>query len=383
MPAVVLGADINGLGVVRSLAREGVRVWLVDSDGADPAMRTRHARKILFRSLSGVAVIDELVALRQRFTEDPVLFLTREASVAAVSGDIGRIAGLYRISMPEADILRRLMDKAEFQELAQQLGLPIPRAVHLRAPADLADSDALEFPCVLKPVVKTPAYEQRQLKKAYKIANAAELRAIFGEIAGAAEMIAQEWIEGGDDRIYFCLQYRPRTGGNVSFVGRKLRSWPPGTGGTASCVPAPEYAEELVRLTDALFGAVGFFGIGSMEFKRDARSGKFLMIEPTVGRTDFQEEIATINGVNIPYAAYCCEIGRDMPRPRRIAPGAAWAVASIDSWSSELQPLRNRGFPKGLRRYDALWRLDDPLPWCYTMKSRIKSRFLATAHLLR
>jgi len=35
-PAVVLGAGVNGLGVTRSLARAGVPVWLLDTDGQRP-----------------------------------------------------------------------------------------------------------------------------------------------------------------------------------------------------------------------------------------------------------------------------------------------------------------------------------------------------------
>jgi D-aspartate ligase len=187
-------------------------------------------------------------------------------------------------------------------------------------------------------------------------------------------MIAQEWVEGGDDRIYFCLQYRTRVpGAVVSFTGRKLRSWPPATGGTASCVPAPDFADELVRLTDAFFTAVGYFGVGSMEFKRDARTGQFLMIEPTVGRTDFQEEIATLNGVNIPYAAYCGELGHGLRAAIGPAAAAAWAVTPIDRWSCERQATV-RSFPRGLRRYDALWRLDDPMPWCFATAKQIKAR---------
>ncbi len=44
--------------------------------------------------------------------------------------------------------------------------------------------------------------------------------------------------------------------------------------------------------------------MGSMEYKRDRRDGRFHMIEPTVARTDFQEEVATLNGMNIPLASY-------------------------------------------------------------------------------
>jgi hypothetical protein len=48
---------------------------------------------------------------------------------------------------------------------------------------------------------------------------------------------------------------------------------------------------------------------GGIEFKRDGHTGQFLMIEPTVGRIDGQEEVATLHGANIPLAAYLHEIG--------------------------------------------------------------------------
>ena len=75
-------------------------------------------------------------------------------------------------------------------------------------------------------------------------------------------------------------------------------------------------ADELTLLTNRFFSGVGFVGLCSMEFKRDARTNQFYMIEPTVGRTDYQEEIASLNGVNIPLAAYLGELGVRLPPQR-------------------------------------------------------------------
>ncbi len=324
--------------------------------------------------LSGPGFVDALIALRARFEADPVLILTQEASVETVSSDYARVAAHYRIAMSDDAIMRVLMDKARFQDAAERLGFPVPRAVHIVGPADLAASEGLAFPCVLKPVVKTERY-QRLFKKAYKIESLVRLRELVTEIDGAAELIVQEWIEGGDDAIFFCLQYRDAPDRAVArFTGRKLRSWPPQTGGTASCMPAPEHAAELERLTDAFFTAVGFVGMGSMEYKRDARTGRFVMIEPTVGRSDFQEEVATLNGVNIPNAAYCSAVGQPVPPPCPPARPVGWTVSPIDRWSAEMQPGTQRGFPDGVRPRDAVWRLDDPMPWCYTALDRLGSR---------
>ena len=78
-----------------------------------------------------------------------------------------------------------------------------------------------------------------------------------------------------------------------------------------------------------------------MEYKRDRRDEKFYMVEPTVGRTDYQEEIATLNGVNIPAAAYLREIGDTVQQPfrqtisdRRVTSyGSQGAQPSRTGWS--------------------------------------------------
>ena len=362
-PAVIAGGEINGLGVARSLARAGVPTVLLDTDPGRATMRTRYGRKHRVASLEGEPFLAELLRLRAALPADPVLFLTQEKSVATVAAHLDRIAGAYRLSMPSAEIMRMLMDKASFQDAAERLGAPIARAVTLRADADIAALASLRFPCVMKPVVKSAEYDRR-FKKAYRIEEAAAAEALYREVGQCAVMIVQEWIEGGDDAIYFCLQFRSRDGRAVaSFCGRKLRSWPPRIGGTASCLGAPEATAELAALTDGFFAATGFFGLGSMEYKKDTRTGRFMMIEPTVGRTDFQEEVATLNGVNVPLAAYCWESG--VALPPAAAPGrpAGWSVANIDRWSRELQPDNAGGFPAGVRNFDAVRRWDDPVPW--------------------
>lgn len=47
-PAIIVGAGINGLGVLRSLAHAGVPVVVVDSSPDAPAMRSRYGRKHVF-----------------------------------------------------------------------------------------------------------------------------------------------------------------------------------------------------------------------------------------------------------------------------------------------------------------------------------------------
>src|SRR5699024_6162094 len=164
-----------------------------------------------------------------------------------------------------------------------------------------------------------------------------------------------------DSDIHFCLQYMQGGGqAAASFVGRKLRSWPPRVGGTASCVAAPE-ASSLIDTTTAFFRDTEVSGLASMEYKRDRRTGDFYMIEPTVGRTDYQEEVATLNGVNIPLAAYCTKLGLPLPGTRENPPPRIWCDGTSDRRSAR-EAGATRANPAGGRVVDALWRAGDPAP---------------------
>ena len=312
--AVIAGADLNGLGVVRSLASAGVPTIMLETDLGKPTLATRFGLKMQVPALSGEPFIDSLVGLARTLKRRPVLILTQEDSVVTISCHREQVENLYHFSMPSIDTMKILMNKWSFQRSAEDLKSPIPRSLRLTSSVDLEDIKLLDYPCVIKPLVKSAEYSRRFVK-AYKVSSMQEAAKLWAEMSATVpEALMQEWIEGDDSEVYFCLQYRAPSGvPPVSFVGRKLCQWPPLIGGTASCVPAPDAFDELVTSTDTYFEAVGFVGLCSMEYKRDTRDKRFYMVEPTVGRTDYQEEVATLNGVNIPFAAYCGELGLPYP----------------------------------------------------------------------
>src|SRR5690242_13617285 len=134
--AVILGGDVNGLGVARSLGRAGVRVLLLDTDLARPTMRTRHGDKARVPALAGDAFIESLVALRARFDRKPVLIPTQEASVTSLSAHRARLASLYAFALPDDALVLALQDKTGFQALAERLGFAVPKSRVLTKGAD-------------------------------------------------------------------------------------------------------------------------------------------------------------------------------------------------------------------------------------------------------
>lgn len=370
--AVVVGGGLNALGVVRSLGQRGVPVAVVAKGLKAPAMRSRHARRRVV-SQSYERLPELLLKVAGELGGRPVLFLTEEEAVRVVSSARESVQTACRVRFAPHETMVALTHKDGVQALAEQHGMPIPRAVHLRQRDDLQQLSALRFPCVLKPGLKHAGYGAR-FKKAYVVQSAEEAARLFDEISPVLpDLVVQEWIEGADDSIHFCLQYIGADGlPAASFTGRKLRAWPPRIGGTASCMPAPDADAELSRLTAGFFRAVGFQGMGSMEYKRDARDGRFYVVEPTVGRTDFQQEVATVNGVNIPYAAYCHECGLPVPDAEKL-PLAIWREATTDRWSEQTQ-----GPHPAFRQFrvrDAYFRGDDLRPWLDQQWHRVVQRW--------
>ena len=362
IPAVVVGGTDNcgGLGVVRSLGQAGVPVIVVDSEATAPALHSRYARKVLMPELSGYSFVQNLLALQARLRSRPVLFLTSDEAALTVSEYRTELERGYRLRLPRHDRLASLMKKNDFQRLAIEHGFPIPRSVRIRSSNDLASLARLNFPAVVKPSVKTEDYLTHEFERGYPVASLAQAEAVARRILPVLpDLIVQEWIEGPDSAIYFCLMYRGVDRPVSSFTGRKLSIWPPGVGTTASCMSAPEAHEELHRLTEAFFAAVSVVGMGSMEYKRDARTGKFFMIEPTVGRVDWQEEVATLNGVNIPLTAYLHEIGAEAAPAAVPSRPVVWRDGARHWKATRIG--RAVTLPEAEVR-DAYWRLNDPLP---------------------
>jgi len=132
------------------------------------------------------------------------------------------------------------------------------------------------------------------------------------------------------------------------------------TGTTALCVAANARVHQtLAALTADFVTSSRYRGIGGLEFKRDRGTGQFVVVEPTVGRVDWQAEIATLCGVNLPAIAYRTALG---------GPAEA-GVAVIDTavaWRSSAghRPRRGALLP-GTRLVDGFFRRDDPVPALY------------------
>ncbi|MEP6665792.1 MAG: hypothetical protein ABJA81_05030 [Nocardioidaceae bacterium] len=388
-PAIVVGLDnITGLQTARILADRGVPVIGVAADRTHFGSRTNACDEVIESTLSGHELILTLRDLGRRLGRTSVLLPCTDGSVALLSRHRDQLTDLFSLPLAPHDVVELLMDKVKFAQHASAAGLAIPRTEVLasRDEAELA-AKCLEYPCVLKPPVKSSEWQRHTSSKGFPVKDAEEFLTIYDRVAPwSPQLLAQEWVEGGEDGLFSCNAYfdehsRPL----VTFVARKLRQWPPNVGTSASGEECRN--DEVLDETVRLFSSVGFHGLAYLEMKRNARTGRMTIIEPNVGRPTGRSAIAEAGGVELVYTAYCDAAGLPLPtaREQRYV-GTKWldlrrdaqaaAVAhrrgqlSLSEWGRSL-----RG-PKG----HAIWSRRDPLPFAVDLMHSLAEggRMLAT-----
>jgi predicted ATP-grasp superfamily ATP-dependent carboligase len=378
--AVVAGLDdYPGFQAARILARRGLPVIGVARHPHLFFCRTNACEKIVYLDTERDEFIDGLVALGKSFEQKAVLFPSTDLCVLRISRHRPALAPYYHIALPPPEVVEKLMNKLSFLEYALQETLPIPKTFLLRHRAEaVRAAQELNFPCILKPPMKTALWEKHTTIKAYKIDDAEEFLKTYDRCCGWADvLIAQEWIPGPDSNLYSCNCY---FGANaeplVTFTARKLRQWPPETGSTS----LGEECRNAVVLNAALdmFKKERWHGLGYLEMKRDARNGKHYIIEPNIGRPTGRSALAEASGVEMLYTMYCDNAGWPLPENRKQKYlGVKW-LSLVEDVRSARQYWRRGDLTIGEywrsirgRKMHAVWSWSDPLPFLTDVGGRI------------
>jgi D-aspartate ligase len=367
-PLVVVGGVLTALGVVRSLASAGIPVYLACDTRFCPAGLSRQCTLLRVPDLEGQGLADGLLSIAGRIGEKVVLILSSDVQVLAVSRARAALEAHYFLALPTETMVDVLMDKTKFQAHAEEIGLRVPRAVVLEEGHDEQPLDVLSMPVVVKPA----DHELAPAERTTRADTLAEARAVARSMrCAASSVVVQEWIDGDDDDIYFTLFVCDGQARIVAlFTGRKMICEPPLVGSTALCVAAMEEHQALAAQTQAFVTRSHYHGIGELEFERHRRTGQFVVVEPTVGRPDWQEGIATLCGVNIPAIAYRTALGEPVESVGAIDPAVAWRA------SFRYRP-RAGTLPPGTRIVDGYFRRADPLPGIYSVYTYVTTSLLA------
>ncbi len=313
--AIVVGLDtMQGIQTARILADHNIPVIAIAKNPKHHCCRTRVCDDILFADTAGEGLVETLVSLGPRLQQKAVIYPCQDVCVSLISLNREILGEWFYIMLADADVIEMLMGKESFYSYAQENGFLVPKTFVLRCQEDVERAaKEIDYPCVLKPTRRSARWDAETTSKGFKLNEAEELLRIYGQVEQWADtLIVQHWIEGSDADLYSCNCYFDQDSKLVaSFMAKKIRQWPPQAG--SSCLGEECRNDTLLSESIRLFDTIGYRGLGYVESKYDASTGKYYFIEANLGRPTGRSAIAEAGGVDMLYAMYCDALGLPLP----------------------------------------------------------------------
>jgi D-aspartate ligase len=367
--AVVAGGDYQGLGIVRSLGRQGVPVCVVDDELSISRYSRYCTHFVKVPDLrSEHAAVNSLLELGKRLgLSGWVLYPTREELVAAFSRNRPELRTFFRVPTPEWSAVQWMWDKRNTYRLAEELGIPIPRTYYPDHIDQLAELDSVVPPFAIKPAIKEH-FLYATKAKAWSANSPSELRALFqkaSKLVGPGEIMVQEFIPGGGcQQFAYCAFFRD--GKAVGKMVTQRRRQHPLQFGRASTYVETVELPLLEELSERFLRQINYYGLVELEYKLDPRDGQYKLLDVNA-RTWGYHSLGASAGVDFSYLLYADQVGMPVT-PCKGKAGLGWLRLTTDIPASLLALLNGeldvRGYLRSLRncRVEAVFTHDDSLP---------------------
>jgi D-aspartate ligase len=366
VPVVMDASWANGLGVIRSLGREGLKSVAMSPASVRAGGASRHSIDLRCPNPATEPenLVQSLLDLGKILPYRGVLLVTDDTFLTVLADAREQLEEHFFFTFPEGETLFPLMDKLQQYRTALDCGVQVPRTTFLDDEADTSSWPSSAFPAVLKGRMGK-AFQRACGRQVLVVNHAEELRSAYQQY-GKHGLILQEVVPGGDERLYTLGACIAQDGTVLAaFTGRKLRQTPPGfgicrMGESLLCLPVREQGLKLLA-------ALGFHGVAQVEFKHDPRDNSFRLIEVNA-RFWMWHSLATYCGVNLAHIAYLDAVGGD-PQPylsQRVGPRWVLLLDDLMAAPADIRDgrLTFREWASSLRPpiVDGVIDIHDPMP---------------------
>ncbi|WP_062351249.1 carboxylate--amine ligase [Bacillus kwashiorkori] len=315
--AVILGNNYYiGLSVIRSLGVHGIHTVAIDYSEKDTyGTKSKYCSETLIAphyKEEKRQFIDFLINYAKQQTEPPVLIPCHDNYVEIIDEYLHELKKYYLLLDIEQGLYTKAMDKGSLYDLAKDFQVLVPESLSVDDENLLEKVDTMiKYPCIVKPT-DSPAFVAKFRRKIFKVHNQEQLLDAINQAKEAnLEVIVQRIIPGFDDHMYTFDAYLNNDSKVVHWVTcQKQRQFPINFG--ASVYTGQKYVPELYDIGAKFLEGIGFKGFVEIEFKKDAETGQYYLIELNVRTTNFNSLLYKI-GMNFPYILYRELTGNPLP----------------------------------------------------------------------
>lgn len=284
------------LAIVRSLGKNGIKVFVGDSNKISVACHSKYAyKKIAYPDpeIDENRFINFLLELVQK-EKIEIIYPVADKCLIPIAKRKNEFEKYCRVPIPEYDVIMEARDKAKTMKIAEQAGISTPKTYYPKCLNDLSSIN--KFPVIIKPRMSSGS------RGFIKCENADELKEKYSTIKKTYPdgLIVQDFIPLKDEISFYAL-YDFDSEIKAMAVQKRIRSYP-AKGGPSTLRVTVKY-EEVQKQGEKLLSALGWQGVAMVEFRIDKRDGqpKLMEINP---RFWGSLALSIAADVNFPYLLY-------------------------------------------------------------------------------
>lgn len=321
--AIIIEGHVQGLANTRALGEAGIPVVVVDKDTC-VASKSKYCQAF-YKSPGFLddTFVDFLIDLaNNEGLKGWVLIPSNDHAVITLSKNRERLSGFFRVITPEEKVIQNIYNKQRLLEIAEPLGVPIPKTVYPQYPD--TDCSKLRLPVIIKGKQGLTFY--KTFGKKVLVANTYdELRLLLQKIESVYDLnkvFVQELIP---------LTRKNKTVSFTAFVdngeiksywtGVKLREHPIKFGTATYCESILN--ETCHQYSIPLLKALNYTGVCEVEYLLDPRDNTYKLIEINA-RTWLWVGLAKSSGVNYPLMIYNYMTGNSQSYPQSYRVNLKW-----------------------------------------------------------
>ena len=376
--AVILGANYYiALGIIRSLGKKGIHTVAIEyqTQGTygfkSKYLKEKQIAPHYKKDTKGF--INFLIDYAKSQTEKPVLFPCADPYVEVIDAHLDILKEYYLIAQQEQGLFTKLMDKNSLQDIAIAHKVKIPETLQSNDPNILERTrNEIGYPCIVKPS-DSSSFVSTFRRKMFLVQKESELlEAIEKANEKNLEVFVQRIIPGFDDHMYTFDCYLNQDSKVTHYMTcNKKRQYPINFG--ASVYTSQEHVPELFHIGKPFLEAVGFKGFAEIEFKKDANTGEFYLIEINVRTTNFNVLLEKV-GIDFPFIQYSELTGQEIGSNFFEKTTKRTFVYGLEDFLAIKGYLKTKQITLGdllkvafRKKAYAIWSLDDPKPYFYYM----------------